>query len=231
MAFTLDSEGFYTPPSDPSILWPFWCFGTRAASVPHLPMATLHQTHSARVIRVEEPGLAGEGDALITRTPDLLLAIKTADCVPLLLVDFNHRAVASVHAGWRGTAQGIAGAAIRAMEDAYGTDPHDVRAAVGPAIGSCCFEVGPEVVKEFEGYRTAVKPSASKPGDRSYVDLPSINRQQLEAAGIPPEQIYDSGLCTMCHPAEFHSYRRDREMAGRMHSLVAVRNKKEGAIV
>ena len=131
-------------------------------------------------------GCSGEGDALLENTPGSVVAVKTADCLPILLVDERHRAVAAVHAGWRGTVAGIAQRAVEAMGEQFGTLPGDLHAAIGPGIGKCCYEVGPEVAAQF-----------GQQG-RAHVDLAEANRRQLMDAGVTPERIYASNLCTMC---------------------------------
>ncbi|HEV2444829.1 MAG TPA: polyphenol oxidase family protein, partial [Candidatus Sulfopaludibacter sp.] len=132
------------------------------------------------------------------------------DCIPILLVDESRRAVAAVHAGWRGTAARIAARAVDAMRLRFGSRPEDLHAAIGPGIGPCCYEVGAEVAAQFgiEG--------------RAHLDLPAINRAQLEEIGIRDSRIYVSSLCTMCRE-EFYSFRRDKQAAGRMHSFVGIR--------
>jgi len=139
-----------------------------------------------------------------------VIAIKTADCIPILLVDERRRAVAAVHAGWRGTVAGIAAGAVEAMRRRFGTDPRDVHAAIGPGIGKCCFEVGPEVAAEF-GER-----------GRAHIDLAAANRGRLLEAGVTPERIYTSNLCTKCRAEEFHSFRRDGAAAGRLYSFAGI---------
>jgi polyphenol oxidase len=186
-------------------------FGTRFSDVPSLirPLATLKQIHSAGCVEAGgRQGVLGEGDALLEDTPGNAVAVKTADCIPVLLADERNRAVAAVHAGWRGTVANIAVRAIEAMHARFGTRPGDLRAAIGPGIGECCYEVGPEVAAQFgrEG--------------RVHIDLAAENRRQLEQAGVP--LIAVAGLCTTCNQ-EFHSFRRDREQAGRMHSFAGVR--------
>ena len=190
--------------------WLIHGFGTRFSDIPALvaPLATLRQVHSAVCVEAAgRSGVLGEGDALVENTPGRAVAVKTADCLPILLADARNRAVAAVHAGWRGTAAHIVEAAVAAMRDRFGTRAADLDAAIGPGIGPCCYEVGPEVAERFgrEG--------------RTRLDLAAENRRQLEEAGVP--RIYLAGLCTMCGP-EFHSYRRDRDAAGRMHAFAGI---------
>jgi YfiH family protein len=174
-------------------------------------LATLKQIHSKMVLPAEGPGLAGEGDALVTDRPGLLIGVKTADCVPILLADSRTRAVAAVHAGWRGTSASIAGAALASMSARYGTVAADVYAAIGPCIGVCCYEVGSEVLPHL------------RPGEKQHLDLAAANLRQLVDAGVPESHISSAGLCTKCNE-QFHSYRRDREHAGRMISAVGIKN-------
>lgn len=212
--FYLDSRQVYRVPELDALDWLSHGFGTRLADVPGLvgPLAAVKQIHSAVCIAAEgRSGVLGEADALLEHAPGHTVAVKTADCIPILLADSRHRAVAAVHAGWRGTVARIAAAAVEAMRERYGTDPADLYAAIGPGIGECCFEVGPEVAAHFgrEG--------------RVHLDLASVNREQLAAAGLPVARIYVAQLCTVCDAGHFHSFRRDREAAGRMLSFIGVR--------
>jgi YfiH family protein len=155
--------------------------------------------------------MLGEGDALLENVPGAVVAVKTADCIPVLLIDERLRAVAAVHAGWRGTAARIAAAAVAAMRERFGTRAEDVHAAIGPGIGKCCYEVGAEVAARF-----------GEQG-RAHIDLAAENRRQLEEIGVTPSRIYASNLCTMCRGEEFHSFRRDKEAAGRLLSFAGIR--------
>jgi purine-nucleoside/S-methyl-5'-thioadenosine phosphorylase / adenosine deaminase len=130
--------------------------------------------------------------------------------MPILLVDPQNRAVAAVHAGWRGTVAHIAQRAVEAMQQHFGTEPAHLHAAIGPGIGKCCYEVGPEVAQHFGE------------AGRAHVDLAAANRKQLLETGITSARIYSADLCTMCRAGEFHSYRRDREAAGRMYSFAGI---------
>jgi YfiH family protein len=193
--------------------WLVHGFGTRLSNVPGLfgNLAMLKQIHSAACVPAAgRPGLLGEGDALLENTPGAVVAVKTADCIPILLVDERRRAVAAVHAGWRGTVARIAVRAVEAMGARFGTAAGDLHAAIGPGIGECCYQVGPEVAAHFGGQ------------PRGHIDLAAENRRQLEEVGVTPGRVYASNLCTMCRPGEFHSFRRDQEAAGRMHSFVGI---------
>jgi purine-nucleoside/S-methyl-5'-thioadenosine phosphorylase / adenosine deaminase len=195
--------------------WLVHGFGTRLADIPakFANLATLKQVHSADCVAAEgRTGMLGNGDALLENAPGAVVAVKTADCIPILLVDPRQRAVAAVHAGWRGTAAGIVRRAITEMRSRFGTDPSILEAAIGPGIGECCFEVGPEVSAQLGGQ------------GRTRLDLPGINRCQLIDAGVTPGRIYASNLCTMCLPGEFHSFRRDKDAAGRLYSFIGLRD-------
>lgn len=211
--FYKDSHQVYRAPEFDSFEWLAHGFGGSAVDIPAIfpNLATLKQVHSSSCIAAEgRAGALGQGDALLENTPGAVVAVKTADCIPILLVDERRRAVAAVHAGWRGTAAGIAQRAVEAMASRFGSTAGDLHAAIGPGIGKCCYEVGPEVAAHF-GER-----------GRAHIDLADANRRQLMEAGVAPARIYASNLCTMCLPAEFHSYRRDKEAAGRQYSFAGV---------
>jgi YfiH family protein len=173
-------------------------------------MASVRQIHSAAVLTADGARVAGEGDALLTSHAGLAVSIRTADCYPILLADQRRRIVAAVHAGWRGTAGRIVANTLAAMHREFGCNPEDVRAAIGPGIGVCCYEVGPEVAQQF-GL-----------GQASRIDLAAINRNQLIDAGVPADAIEIMGGCTRCDATLFHSFRRDRAAAGRMISFIRI---------
>ncbi len=160
-------------------------------------------------------------DALITRDPGVVLAMHCADCVPLLLVDPVRRAVAAVHTGWRGTAAGAAPAAISAMVGTFGSRPADLLAAIGPAIGPCCYEVDAPVVERFAPWPWRERVVSPAPSGRWMLDLWEANRRQIVDAGVPPGSVAVAGLCTAHHPALFFSHRRDGA-TGRMAAHIAV---------
>ena len=219
--FYRDGRHIYRVPQLDAVPWLVHGFGTRLADVPAMfaNLATLKQIHSADCISGEgRAGMLGCGDALIENTPGAVVAVKTADCVPILLVDERHRAVAAVHAGWRGTVAEIVRKAVDAMSERLGTTPSDLHAAIGPGIGKCCYEVGPEVAGRF-GKDVAVRFGEN---GRAQIDLQEANRRQLLEAGVTPGRIYASNMCTMCRPEEFHSFRRDKEAAGRLYSFAGI---------
>src|SRR5215208_2508500 len=169
-----------------------------------LPVYSCRQVHGAasRVIDAAfEPAASDREplDILLTGEPGRLLLLKFADCTPLLLYDPRRRWVAVAHAGWRGTALDVAGTAVRALVEAAGSDPADLWAGIGPAIGRCCYEVGDEVI-------AAVGAAVPRPervvwpgrGDRRHLDLAAANRQQLEAAGLLSTHVLDAARCTAC---------------------------------
>jgi YfiH family protein len=193
-------------------------FGTRLSTdwPKTTRLATAKQIHSDRVLVVESSGPQGERDALISNVPGIGLAIRTADCLPILLADPRNRAVAAVHAGWRGVVSEIVPKTVEAMHRQFGSNPEDLVVAVGPGIGLCCFEVGPEVALQF-GF-----------SGRTKVDLVGTTCRQLGRNGVKVGQISCAGLCCYCDSELFESYRRDREAAGRMVTMIALEGRQEG---
>ncbi len=154
--------------------------------------------------------MQGEGDALVTNVPGIGLAIRTADCLPILVADPRNRAIAAIHAGWRGVVAEIASKTVDAMCQKFGSKPEELALAIGPAIGPCCFEVGPEVSAQF-GLAGRVK-----------IDLMETTCRQLRRNGVSNEQISILGECSVCNPDRFESYRRDRDASGRMIGMIVV---------
>ncbi len=193
--------------------WVVHGFGIRDSAYP-AGITTVKQIHSSIVLPAEgEPWR--EGDALISNKPGVLAGVRTADCVPILLADPRTRAVASIHAGWRGTAANIVGEAVAALTANWQTRPEDLHAAIGPSIGACCYEVGPEVARQF-GTQVGTHSSTGK----SHVDLPGENEKRLLVLGV--RNIWKSGECTFCAAGRFFSFRRERERAGRMISFIGL---------
>jgi polyphenol oxidase len=173
----------------------------------------LQQVHGARVEVAPWQGRP-EADAAVADAPGLVLGIETADCLPVLIADSRRRLVAAAHAGWRGTAAGVARAAVDALV-AKGSQPEDLVAALGPAIGPCCFEVGPELRESF-----AAEFFHDGPRGRPHLDLRSVNARQLSEAGLRPERIQSVPDCTYCAADLYHSFRREGAGSGRMISFI-----------
>jgi YfiH family protein len=224
--------------------------GRFANAVTHreMPLITLRQIHSDAVRVVATPSeQPQQGDALITATPGLLLAIQTADCIPILLVDPRNHAIAAIHAGWRGTLARIAAKTLGRMQMEFSTRPDEVVAAIGPGIGQCCYEVGPDVVKEyaakfsearhwFEGpfealasgedpnplpWLTMMPPGHQPPPPRCHLDLKAANAAILAKAGVSKQNIAVADFCTSCRADLFFSYRREKA-TGRMLSVIGI---------
>ncbi len=167
-----------------------------------------------------------EADGLVTDVPGLALICFTADCIPLLLHDPVKGVIAAVHAGWRGTVADIAGEGVRAMER-IGSRPGDIRAAIGPGISACCFETGPQVPEAVtavlgrEGQAYIRDPGRG--GEKYYVDLKGVNRALLIRAGVRPENIAVSGVCTVCQKETFWSHRATAGKRGVQGAVIALR--------
>ena len=214
-SFRLGSDGIYRCNEFERFLWLKHGFGTRVAN-PDADI-TLRQVHSALVFNAS--GLADreqDGDALVTDEDGKSIGVRTADCVPILLVDPQHRAVAAVHAGWRGSAAEIVNRTIEAMARTFATVPSSVYAAIGPCVRACCYEVGANVLREFKPFF----PEWQEIPEKGRLDLAQANGRQLQAVGIASDRIFDSCLCTCCNTAEFFSYRREPQNPGRMLSAI-----------
>ena len=169
----------------------------------------VHQ-NQVRVVQAGERGIVGEADGLTTAAPGLMLMVLAADCAPLLLYDPARGAVAAVHAGWRGTVAEIAIRAIESMQTAFGCRPEEIRVGIGPSIGPCCYEVGPDVIKEVEqSIGDECLLPHSLPG-KAFFDLRSANVRQLIGAGVRADRIETAGICTKCSSNSFYSDRARR---------------------
>jgi polyphenol oxidase len=230
----------------------------RALGVPQLPLVTLQQIHSdiahpvTALPAAQAAGSAADaprGDALLTREPGVLLAVQAADCVPVLLADTLTHAVAAVHAGWRGTLARVVSKTVGRMRLEFGTRPADLVAAIGPAIGRCCYEVGPEVAQAFlaqfanaaewfdgpferlcQGeepnflpWLSMAPPGHDPPAERVQLDLRAANRWQLLDAGVPARNIAISAICTACRTDWLFSYRREGPATGRQAGVIGIR--------
>ncbi len=221
----------------------------RATARSFWSLVTLRQIHSDMIGRVDSvPDEPLPGDGMITATPGLLLAIQTADCLPVILVDPAHHAVGVFHAGWRGTVKRIVEKGIGEMHRCFGTRARDLKAAIGPGVQGCCYQVGEEVRIKFESqfayaaklfreikesdpvrekypllFLTARAPGHGELPPQIFLDLVEANRQQLLAAGVPKKNIETSPLCTNCDPELLFSYRAEKGKTGRMMGVVGIR--------
>ncbi len=185
------------------------------------------QVHSAKVRTVRDAVDARcdteHCDALVTNAAHILLGVKTADCVPVILGDARTGACAAVHAGWRGTLASILPRALERLEKEFGTRAADVRAAIGPAAGACCYEVGAEVIEAFQtSFPTAGHLFTPTREGHARIDLQRANREQLLAAGVTAERVHTAPLCTICRTDIFFSYRREKKLYGRTGRLMSV---------
>lgn len=213
------------------------------------PLVTLHQIHSDLIHCVDSPPEHQlTGDGLITSAPEIVLAIQTADCLPLILVDPKRRAVGVFHAGWRGTLRRIAEKGVGEMRRCFGSEPLDLKAAIGPGIHSCCYEIGSEVREKFESqfayaadlfrevkdsdpvrekypllFLNARPPGHGDVQPKIFLDLVEANRRQLIDVGLSPKNIAASELCTGCRPDLLFSHRAEKGMTGRMMAVACIR--------
>jgi YfiH family protein len=225
-----------------------WLEVVRSIGIEPSHLLRARQVHGAAVVSRSFGQPAGprvDADILTTIDPGLVPAVQTADCVPILLVDTRTGAVAAAHAGWRGLVQRVPHVTIEAMVEQFGTRESKLVAAVGPSIGPCCYEVGPDVRDRFAaaGFgewdlgRWFSREARSMPGNpplpnlnprardgHAFLDLWAAAGDQLRAAGVREDRIFVAGLCTASHPDVFCSYRRDGAGAGRMAAAIKVRS-------
>jgi hypothetical protein len=213
------------------------------------PLVALRQIHSDLIHCVNErPEKALVGDGLITATPELLVGIQTADCLPVILADAKKRAVGVFHAGWRGTVKRIVEKGVGEMRRCFGTLPRDIRAAIGPGVHGCCYRVGEEVRIEFESqfayaaklfretketneihlkyplfFLSARAPGHTELPKQIFLDLVEANRRQLLDAGVSARNISSSELCTVCRNDLLFSYRAEQGMTGRLMAVAGIR--------
>lgn len=240
MSFVLDAAGILRVPEWLDLPWLVHGFTTpaagdftrgraddaqtaRAIQATSMRLRTLRQIHSNRLIALNGEQKSArstadpEADGLITSHTGEIVGVRTADCVPILLINRPNRVVAAVHAGWRGAAAAIARRAVESASAEFACRPEDLEAAIGPAIGPCCFEVGEEVAAQFD-------PSLIHSNAKPHIDLIEANRRQLIQAGLRGERIRHSGICTFCAPQRFYSYRRQGAASGRMLAFVGIRD-------
>jgi len=184
---------------------------------------TMKQVHGDHIVEVKDTNIkeAGEADGMVTEKANAFLSVLTADCVPILFVVPEKKLVAAVHAGWRGTVAGIAEKMIRQLEEKYGVAADEIEAALGPSIGSCCYEVKNDVTEPLREKWGHLAGSGIELRDgKSFVDLRRLNRAILEHAGVPAQQVFQVGPCTSCAKEDFFSYRRERKETGRQISFI-----------
>ena len=215
------------------------------------PLITLRQIHSDIIHSIDSvPTEQLAGDGMITATSGLLLGIQTADCLPVILVDAKRQVVGVFHAGWRGTLQRIVEKGVGEMHRCFGSRPREIKAAIGPGIQGCCYNVGEEVRTKFESqfeygarlfreikesdpvrekypllFLSARAPGHSNLPTKMFLDLVEANRQQLRAAGVLAKNIESSPLCTSCHPDLLFSYRAEKGKTGRLMSVAGIRER------
>jgi polyphenol oxidase len=220
----------------------------RAIGADKFKLLAMRQIHSDAIHLVRAaPAKACSGDASATEQPGLLLAIQTADCVPLLLVDLKNRTVAAIHAGWRGTLARITEKTVGRMQLEFSSRPQDLLAAIGPSIGPCCYEVGADFVPKFTAqfadaaeyfdeprsgeepnplqWLNMAPPGHQPPPKPVHLDLRKANLSQLLAAGLRAQNIFESNLCTGCRTDLFFSYRKEGARSGRLLSVIGVRGR------
>jgi purine-nucleoside/S-methyl-5'-thioadenosine phosphorylase / adenosine deaminase len=216
----------------------FEAIGLEGFSIVHL-----RQSHSDRVALIESRDLTYaiiEADAVITGVPQIVLTVLTADCVPILMVDSGSHAIGVVHAGWRGTAQGIAAKTVETLVRKGGGPVSGLKVAIGPSIRACCYEVGEDVLAALQKTIPAAEKYFSRPphdgkptlpagssgsgageGEKFFLDLAAVNRDQLMEAGLRAKDISISPACTGCHPELFFSHRKESGRTGRMMAAIA----------
>jgi len=207
----------------------------RALEAPLKGLTTARQIHDSHIAIVSE-SMGGKGaldddqaipdtDAMVTDVPGICLMVLVADCVPLLLCDPEKGVIGVVHAGWKGTLQGIAGKTVTVLHDAFGCTPGSLLVGIGPSIGPCCYEVGPDVASKIEHVFGTTRDRLCKisPRGKIHFDLWKANRTQLLESGIPDQQIETAAVCTCHHPDRFYSHRFEKGQTGRFGAGIMIR--------
>ena len=181
---------------------------------------TIRQVHDKKILfivrdDVPQRGPILEADGVVTNVPGIVLAVRTADCLPIFLFDPKKKCIGLVHAGWRGSSEKIIVAAIHMMREKYGAHATDLLVALGPAIRSCCYEVGEE-------FKDVFPHEVAQHKGKLHLDMALVNKHQLMAQGVKAAHIFDSQKCTVCD-TNFFSYRRDKEKSGRHLSLFVLK--------
>jgi len=199
----------------------------KAIGADQWPIVNGKQVHSAdlRIVNKQSESLVRppECDGVVSKLTGILASVQTADCTPVLIADPVTGAFAAVHAGWRGTASRIVETAVSTLKSEFGVTPADCIAAIGPAAGACCYEVGADVMAQFKSsFSYANELFSHQHGDKAKLDVPSANAFQLIKAGLNPQNIHTSSLCTMCRTDLFFSYRKEKNRGpvGRLLSVI-----------
>ena len=199
------------------------CNMKRAVGVHDLRIVTMNQVHGDHIIDVKDGSRkeAGEADGMVTAAKGVFLGILTADCVPILFCAATAKLVAVAHAGWRGTLLGLAPKMINHLRNNYGVEAAAIEVALGPAIGSCCYEIGSDVSEPIiKKWGSLGREALRTEGVRTFLDLTLLNAALLKDAGILEENMSQLGSCTACAPQDFFSYRREGLKTGRQISFI-----------
>jgi YfiH family protein len=186
----------------------------RAASWGARAIVSVKQVHGVDALVVDRPieagtTFAGGWDAVITNQPEILVTVRTADCVPILLHDPIHHVVAAVHSGWRGSVAGIVPNTLTTMQQQFGSEANAIQMAIGPSAGRCCYEVDEAVLTPLQSYPFWTSVVRETGPGRALLDLREFVRRQAQAAGVPDQNIWTVSHCTICEPGLFFSYRRE----------------------
>jgi YfiH family protein len=205
-----------------------WSIVARTIGVPLDDLLLIRQVHEAVVAVASSdratPWDRPQADAIICNDHDAAVAVRVADCVPILLADETGKNVAAIHAGWRGVAKRVVIAAVESLQSRYGVRPERLIAAIGPSIGPCCYEVGESTLTAFReaGHHPSMLERWFEPrgGGKYHLDLWQATRDELEGAGVNTDTIHVAELCTKTHASRFHSFRVQGERAGRMAAVI-----------
>lgn len=223
-----------TAPRDPDDAWRMRQAWSLAMGVDSERIVRTGQVHENNVfvVREEHAGMGrrrdtptpGQADAMITQAVNVPVMTLAADCLPLLMYDPVQRVVAAVHAGWRSTVLDIAGETVKAMQKEFGTDPADILAYLGPAIGGCCNEVGPEVTAAWREIANDLGPltelAVTQPVAKEHFNVPRANAMLLQRAGVQPENMDVSDICTKCNLDDWFSHRGQGPATGRQGGVI-----------
>ena len=194
-----------------------------AVGVHDARIVTMKQMHGDQILEVKDRNIkeAGEADGMATGEKGLFLGVLTADCVPILFTVSGKKLAAAVHAGWRGTLAGIAPKMVDYLKERYDVNPASMEVALGPAIGLCCYEIGPDVsLSLVRQWGNLAEQCLHTKGDKKFLDLRALNSLLLERAGIPQAKIINIGPCTSCAAENFFSFRREKKETGRQLSFI-----------